>query len=228
MTTETNLTAHRGAGLMRLPRSRGAISGLLLILLGVWGAIIPFIGPYFDYAYTPDTTWTWTSGRFVLEVLPGAAAVLGGLLLLTTANRVVAVFGGWLASAAGVWFVVGPILGTLWGGSSGATGMPVGDHTTQVVERIGFFFGLGAAILLLAAHASGRLSVRAFGDVRAAERRRAASVERHEPVREPVREHVREPVHEPVGEPVADEASAPVVEEPRMGALRRRRRSSRP
>ena len=42
------------AGMLRVPRSRGALSGVLLLLLGAWGALIPFIGPYFNYAYTPD------------------------------------------------------------------------------------------------------------------------------------------------------------------------------
>lgn len=217
MTTDSTLAPHRGAGILRVSRSRGMVSGLLLILLGVWGAIIPFVGPYFDYAYTPDSSWTWTAGRGLLEVLPGAAAALGGLLLIVTANRAVAVFGGWLASAAGAWFVVGPVLGALWGGSSGATGSPVGDNTSRVVEQIGFFYGLGAAILLVAAHVSGRLSVRALSDVRAAERYRA---ERSAPavVADPANERVREahvrpaPVREgtvrddPAGEAVGESA----------------------
>ncbi len=31
-------------GRMRIPRSRGAMSGLLLVILGLWGALIPFVG----------------------------------------------------------------------------------------------------------------------------------------------------------------------------------------
>jgi hypothetical protein len=41
-------------GMLRVRRSRGVLSGLLLVLLGIWGALIPFIGPYFHYAFTPD------------------------------------------------------------------------------------------------------------------------------------------------------------------------------
>ena len=58
-------------GRMQIPPSRGAVSGFLLILLGAWGALIPFIGPYFNFAYTPDQEWTWTAARGWLEVLPG-------------------------------------------------------------------------------------------------------------------------------------------------------------
>ena len=46
------------AGMLQMRRSRGAFSGFLLILLGLWGALIPFVGPYFDFAYTPDKAWT--------------------------------------------------------------------------------------------------------------------------------------------------------------------------
>jgi hypothetical protein len=59
-----------------IPRSRGALSGGLLILLGGWGALVPFVGPYFGYAYTPDTAWHFTLARVWLEILPGGAAVL--------------------------------------------------------------------------------------------------------------------------------------------------------
>ena len=34
-------------------RSRGAMTGLLLMLLGAWGAIVPFIGHYWGYGFSP-------------------------------------------------------------------------------------------------------------------------------------------------------------------------------
>jgi Na+-transporting methylmalonyl-CoA/oxaloacetate decarboxylase gamma subunit len=152
------------------------LSGLLLMALGVWGALIPFIGPYFSYAYTPDTAWTWTSGRLWLEVLPGIAAFVAGFLLLTTAHRAVGVFAGWLGSAAGAWFVLGPIFGRLWNGAQGAAGSPIGGTAHQVWEQIGFFTGLGVVILFLAAQALGRFTVRSVRDVVAAETVRRTTV----------------------------------------------------
>ena len=80
----------RPPGRMWVPRSRGAVSGILLIVLGVWGALIPFVGPYFSFSFVPDEEWTWTSGRGWLEMLPGVVTVIGGILLLLSANRVVA------------------------------------------------------------------------------------------------------------------------------------------
>lgn len=168
--TESNTPRRRRGGAMRIPRTRGALSGFLLIVLGAWGALIPFIGPYFKYAYTPDTTWTWTTARLWLEVVPGVAAILGGLILLMTANRASAVFGGWLASAAGAWFVVGQFVSRLWDGEWSRIGDPIGGPKRQVVEQLGFFSGLGVVILFLAAHAAGRVTVRSVKDLELVER----------------------------------------------------------
>ncbi|WP_127784253.1 hypothetical protein [Rhodococcus sp. X156] len=168
--TEYGTTTKQPRRAKGIPRTRGAITGLLLVLLGLWGALIPFVGPYFDYATTPDSTWEWTTGRFWLEVLPGGVAVIAGLLLLLAANRPAAVLGGWLASLAGAWFIVGPVLSRIWPDFLGETGAPVGDTTRQALVDLGFFYGLGALILFLGAQAAGRLSVKSVRDVRAAER----------------------------------------------------------
>lgn len=163
------------AGMLRVPRSRGALTGLLLVLLGAWGALIPFVGPYFHYAYTPDKAWQYTSGRLWLDILPGAAAVLGGLILMAAGSRPTALFGGLLAAAGGAWFTVGIVLMPLWAGpGTGTTGLPVGDTLHQTMERIGFYYGLGVAIVLVAGLALGRVSAVTLRDVRYAESREAA------------------------------------------------------
>lgn len=152
------------AGRMHIPRSRGAVSGLLIMALGAWGALVPFVGPLFDFAFTPDRAWTWTAGRGWLEVLPGAVAVLGGLFLLASRNRATAMLGGWLAVAAGAWFVVGrAVAGPL---GLGGAGQPVAaNETKQVWLELTYFSGLGALIVFLAAMAVGRLSVRSARDI---------------------------------------------------------------
>ncbi|WP_193043124.1 hypothetical protein [Mycolicibacterium baixiangningiae] len=156
-------------GRMRIPRSRGAASGFLLIVLGLWGALIPFLGPSFDFAFTPDQPWTWTNARGWLEVLPGAVAVAGGLLMLTSRNRATAMLGGWLAVAAGAWFVVGRALAGPLG--LGNPGTPVaGTDTKRVWLELTYFYGLGALIVFLGALALGRLSVRSVRDVEYAQR----------------------------------------------------------
>ncbi|HEY2443110.1 MAG TPA: hypothetical protein VGI31_08255 [Streptosporangiaceae bacterium] len=136
------------------------MSGLLLILLGAWGALVSFIGPYFHYAYTPTGTWTYTPGRLWLEILPGAGALLGGLIVLVAAMRPMAVFGAWLAAMSGAWFVVGGPLSVLWTArGTPAAGVAVGGTITRAVEQVGFFSGLGAVIIFFAAFAFGRFTV---------------------------------------------------------------------
>jgi hypothetical protein len=157
-------------GILRVPRSRGVLSGLLLMLLGAWGALVPFVGPYFHYAYTPDTGWTYTSGRLWLEILPGAATALGGLIVLASAYRPAAHFGAWLAAVSGAWFVLGGIIGPTWSGMRMDPGTPVGGTTTRALEQIGFFTGLGVLIVALAAVALGRFSVISVRDAKRAER----------------------------------------------------------
>jgi hypothetical protein len=136
-------------------------SGFLVLLLGVWGGLVPFIGPHFGYGYTPDATWTMTAGRLWLSVLPAAAAVLGGLILMGSANRAVGLWAGWLTAVAGAWFAIGPIVSRLWTADGlPQNGTPVAASTTQqVVEQIGLFTGLGVVIVFLAATAIGRFSV---------------------------------------------------------------------
>ncbi|MDT5244972.1 MAG: hypothetical protein QOD36_2348, partial [Mycobacterium sp.] len=150
---------HAKGGRLQMPRSRGAASGFLLILLGAWGALIPFAGPYFDFAFGSDQAWTWTAARGWLEVLPGAATVVGGLLLLASRNRATAMLGGWLTVLAGAWFVVGrAVAGQLGIGDVGAP-VAVTDNKRTVLE-LAYFYGLGALIIFLGAIALGRLSVR--------------------------------------------------------------------
>jgi hypothetical protein len=141
----------------------------LLILLGAWGALIPFVGPYFNFAFSPDQEWFWTTARGWLEVLPGAATALGGLLLLVSGNRATAMFGGWLTVLAGAWFVVGRALaGPL---AIGDVGSPVADtETKRVWLELTYFYGLGALIIFFGAVALGRLSVRSARDIAYAER----------------------------------------------------------
>jgi hypothetical protein len=164
-------------GAVQVPRSRGAVSGLLLIALGAWGALIPLIGPAFGFGLSPDTSWHWTTARFWLQLLPGTVTVLGGALLLLAANRITTSLGAWLGVAGGAWFVVGTDLADLF--SIGSPGTPLGSgRALHALESLACFAGLGAAILFVSAAAVGRLSVRSVRDVRAAQRREAEAEQR--------------------------------------------------
>src|SRR5690348_4133054 len=144
----------------RIPRTRGAFSGVMLVLLGAWGGLVAFIGPYFHFAYTPDKAWVYTTGRLWLEILPGAATVLGGLLVLGSARRHTAMFGAFLAALGGAWFVVGNLVSTLWNSGTPQAGVPAGTGLTRLAaENLGFFTGLGVLIVFFAALALGRFAV---------------------------------------------------------------------
>lgn len=194
--TETVVAARHGR--LAIPRSRGAASGFLVVLLGAWGALAPFVGPYLDFAYTPAQAWTWTAARGWLEVLPGVVAVVGGLLLLMSGNRATAMLGGWLGVAAGVWFVVGrSFTATLAIGDLGAPTATLNAQGVLLLE-LAFFTGLGTLIAVLAALAVGRLSVRSVRDVSYAQRPVATDVDDPRDMREPRRRrhfwHRRTPV----------------------------------
>jgi hypothetical protein len=167
---ETDLTMHDR---LHMPRSRGAASGLLIVLLGIWGGLVPFVGPSFGYSFTPDLSWHWTTGRLLLEVLPAAATVLGGLAMMGSASRISGSVGAWLAAAGGAWFVTGQWFSMLWNDGVMQAGTPTATSDLgQVAEWIGFFLGLGVVIVFLAAMALGRMSVVGVRDARWARDRR--------------------------------------------------------
>ncbi len=144
---------------------RGRVIGVLVMLLGAWGALVPFVGPYFGYAYTPDKVWVYTSGRLWLSILPGAAVVLGGLLVVASDRAAAA--GAFLATLGGAWFVIGQqVTAFVLAGHGIAPGSPVASHgaifgaaTMRFLEQLGFFYGLGVVILFFAAVSLGEVIV---------------------------------------------------------------------
>lgn len=181
-------------GVARVPRSRGGVTGVLLILLGAWGGLAPFVGPYFRYAYTPDKAWAYTSGRLWLSIVPGAAALLGGLMVVAASHRATGCTGAVLGLLGGVWFVVGgsvmPLVVTNGSISPGhpLTG-PVGSLTSAsrvFLEQLGFFTGIGLLILFCASLALGRFSVVGVRDAALAEEEAAEAYSGPDPVTQDV------------------------------------------
>jgi hypothetical protein len=151
---------------MRLSRTTGAGAGLLVLVLGLWAGFIPFVGPYFNYGFSPDATWHFTLDRLWLNILPAAAAVLGGLMMIGAVRRASGVFGSWLALVGGVWLLLGPSVSLFWGHTApgvlqSGIGTPLGGHNRVAVEMIGTFYGVGALITMIAAFAVGRFALAA-------------------------------------------------------------------
>jgi hypothetical protein len=168
-----------------IPRSRGAVCGVVLVLLGLWGGLAPFVGPYFHFGFTPDKAWAYNSGRLYYSAVPGAAVLLAGLLVLLTRNRPVGVIGGLVAVLGGAWFALGDGFVTVVlkqtsisiGGPIGAAGTSGFAVTTGGVvvpiraylEQLALFAGLGLLIVAVGALAIGRFSMLAARDLGADE-----------------------------------------------------------
>jgi hypothetical protein len=87
---------------------------------------------------------------------------LGGLMLGSSTSRANSGWGAGLALIGGIWFTVGPVLTQLWhaGSPSLPIGEPLGATSMRVLEQLGYFYGLGALIITLAAFTLGRFSAR--------------------------------------------------------------------
>jgi hypothetical protein len=125
---------------------RSTIAGLVLIPLGAWVALSPYVVGSWDGDFH--------FGRFLLAVLPGSAAALGGLIMLG-GRRVFSLAGGALALAAGAWLIVGPAAYALFGSNELGSG-PNGE-SIRMLQWVGFFAGAGALTSLLATYALGLL-----------------------------------------------------------------------
>jgi hypothetical protein len=196
---------------MRIARSRGALSGVLLILLGLWGALVPLVGHYFNFVIGPDRGFDFTAGRVWLSILPGVVTVLGGFILIGAISRPRALLGAWMAMAGGAWFIVGNPVSELWNHGVRQAGPALGGQTLRVAEELAYYYGLGALILAIASFAFGRLAIRSVRDVELA-REDDLAAERYDRKRELAREPVvddREPVT--TREPVLDDRE-PVVD----------------
>jgi hypothetical protein len=66
-------------------RLTATTAGVLAVLVGAWGGIAPYIGHAIRYSADGSATWTWNLQHGLLSLLPGAIAVVGGLLLIARA-----------------------------------------------------------------------------------------------------------------------------------------------
>jgi hypothetical protein len=154
---------------LEMPRSRGTLSGTLLLLAGLWGAAIPFVGPFFDWVIGTNDAFDMTAGRFWLSLVPGLAVIAGALILTGSGNRLSGAFGAWLALAGGAWFAVGSTVSRLWDASW--AGQPLGGPHKQALLELTYYVGLGALIVALAAFALGRMTIRGHRDLERLESR---------------------------------------------------------
>lgn len=133
------------------------VAGVVVGLLGLWGALVPFVGPTFGYGMGGTPAWTWSESHLTLHLAPGVVALLGGLMLLR-GRRAGQVLGGMLGVVGGAWFVIAPTLHPLWAAPtmSGMDGM--GDSAlSEALSGLGYHYGTGALIAVFAAYALGNV-----------------------------------------------------------------------
>jgi hypothetical protein len=121
-----------------------ALSGISIIAFGVWAVVGPLLGT--------DEAGRWNFNHLMLSVLPAACAVLGGLMMLS--RRLPASYGGLLALAGGILFMVGPMTYVVWPSGGLGTGPALGG-SVWLAQWIGFFFATGVLITLLSSYALG-------------------------------------------------------------------------
>jgi hypothetical protein len=141
-----------------VPRFSLGIAGLLLVVLGVWGGIVPFIGPTFGFSADGAGSWYWDLLHALLSLAPGAAALVAGLLIMTGAGTRVfhsALTGlaGFLAVLAGGWFVIGAIAWPLLYNSGVIVSAP---PATTLEYFVGYYGGVGCLLIFLGAFVLGR------------------------------------------------------------------------
>ncbi len=126
-----------------------AVARVLIILLAAFGIIIPFVGPLFGFGMGPEPAWVITESRLVRHVIPGAAIILGAIMLFPRARASRGV-GIALVLLGGIWITVAPaVLGPVTGG------IPA---LVDILRPLAYHYGTGLLITALAAFALGRMS----------------------------------------------------------------------
>lgn len=141
------------------------LAGLIALLIAAWGGIVPYVGPTFGYGATGTGAWTWNYGHLVLGLAPGAAGVLGALMILPGARRLplgtgrtATLIGGLLALVAGAWFVIGPFSWTLWSGRPGYFVLAPAMRSFEAV--VGYSLGTGIILAACGAFTIGQALIR--------------------------------------------------------------------
>src|SRR5258708_38066181 len=159
------------ASAVPMSRSRGSLSGLALFLLGAWGGLARFVGPYFHLGFQPDKAWSYDTGRLYLVIVPGAVVLLCGLVVMVTKSRWLGGISGLLAALAGLWFVLGRAAMLFVGTTTTASyvhslATPIAlSLRGKILTDLVTFTGLGVLIVFFGALASGRVSIGAYKDV---------------------------------------------------------------
>ena len=139
------------------------VLGIALVLVGAFGALVPFVGPLFGYKMGSTGAVITDWSRVTLHLIPGLVAILGGLIMVGGGSR--SRLGAVLALLGGIWFTVGPEIRPAWAGSDGGMMMMGGNVWSTIASSLGYHDGTGVVIIVLAAYGLGAISAHSTSGV---------------------------------------------------------------
>lgn len=149
-----------GEGDGAVPVAGIGVLGLLTLLIGAWGGIVPFIGPIIGANADGTMSWYWSAAHAWLWLVPGAVACVASAIMVGTMPRAKvglgrrgAIGAGALAVLCGAWFVIGPEAWPVLVRSAGVF-VPA-PPLTSLTREIGYSYGPGVLLVLFGATAMG-------------------------------------------------------------------------
>jgi hypothetical protein len=136
-----------------------ALVGLLTVVLGAWAGIVAYLGPAIKFGATGSPAWTWSLPHTLLWLVPGAVALLCGLIFLAKVPSLRNGRGGGIAGLAaflvvlcGAWLVIGPLAWPVLRTGAVFTG---GSVWHDFLTRVGYSYGPGVILAMLGGTAMG-------------------------------------------------------------------------
>ncbi|HUC37629.1 MAG TPA: hypothetical protein VMR97_10970 [Acidimicrobiales bacterium] len=142
----------------RLSQGGLGLLGVLTLLLGAWGGIVPFVAPSFTFSAVGSVSWYWDLAHALLWLAPGAVACFCGLVMLGLVPRAHAGLGrlgsattGLLTAVCGAWFVIGPLAWPVLERSGGVF-VPA-SPMKELAYQVGYSLGPGILLSMFGAFA---------------------------------------------------------------------------
>jgi hypothetical protein len=135
--------------------------GVVAVVAAAWGGIVPYVGPTFGFGATGVGSWTWNEAHTTVALLPAAAGLLAGVLIVTAAGRPIGAgsraalgLAALLGVLSGAWFVIGP---TAWEAVSGPTYFTSATPLRHLADVIGYAAGPGLLLVACGGAALGEV-----------------------------------------------------------------------
>jgi hypothetical protein len=144
----------------KLPAITLGTVSTLVVLVGAWAGIVPFIGAIINFSADGSRSWYWDLSHTLLWMIPGAVAVVVGLMMLgvvrrvhSGVGRVVPAWGGLIVAVCGAWLVIGPYAWPAF--EHGRTVFRSAAPLRELGLLLGWSLGPGLALVLLGGCALG-------------------------------------------------------------------------